>query len=419
MRNNRKTIIVALDLNLATCRDILSGIFKFAQNRPLWAFKFVYSESEIIRELKTDKALDGAINTFHPNALLQQTRHLITLPIVTFCLPHPKPPCATVPNRIYIADDNRSISQVAYNHIKTLGRFKSYAYVHPVSFTASWSDERAKEFVRLLKKDGERPLVFGLPGAWTKGSHTGKQDDLGRFLLDLPKPAAVFCSYDLCAQNVINMTQRNQISIPEEMTVIGVDNDEIICESTRPRITSVRADHVGVGFVMARELDRLMKSSNRKTSPKFIRIPALDVIVRETSAPLAPAATYLIQRALDFIEKNTSGHLRVEDVAKHLGVSRRLLEYRFAEYESRSIASAIRTAWLNRAKKLLSQTTANSTVVAHQLGFANPKSFHAIFTREIGTTPGAWKRRATKSKNTSADLTFRVPKGQYIPKGQG
>ena len=392
-----KTIIVALDLNLATCRDILSGIFKFAQNRPLWTFKFAYSDSEMIRELTADKSLDGAINTFHSDTLLQQTRHLISLPIVTYCLPCPKPPYAIVPNRIYIADDNRSIAQAAYNHINALGRFKSYAYVHPESIIATWSDERAKEFVRLLKKDGEKPLVFGPTGAWPKNSHSGGQDDLRRFLLNLPKPAAVFCSYDLCAQNVINTAQRNKISIPEEMTVVGVDNDEIICESTRPRITSVRADHVGTGFVMAQELDRLMKSHRHKASPKFIRMPAVDVIVRETSAQIAPAATYLIQRALAFIDKNASGHLRVEDVAKHLGVSRRLLEYRFAEYESHSIASAIRTAWLNRAKKLLSHTTATSTVVARQLGFANPKSFHAIFTRENGITPGEWKKKSVET----------------------
>ena len=389
MRNNKKTIVLTLDLNGATCRDYFSGILKFAPRRPQWTFKLVSTLEDLQRELKTGNGLDGVINAHSSLSIHKALYRRTALPVVTYpyLLPQPN---MTIPNRTYIADDNASISRLAYNHFKSLGKFRSYAYITPSTDTG-WSGEREREFVRLVKADGEDPFVFK-----PSKSISPNADGLRRFLAGLPKPAAVFCAYDVRAQEVVLAAQRERIAIPGEMSVIGVDNDEAICESTRPRITSVRADHVGTGLLMAQELDKLMRS---RTPPaaKFIRVPALDVIVRETSTPTAPGATYLIQRALDFIAKNASGHLRVEDVARHLGVSRRLLEYRFAQYESRSIATSIRDAWLARAKELLSHPTAKATDVARQLGFANPKSFHAIFTRETGVTPGAWKSQTAVS----------------------
>ena len=392
MRNDKKTIVLALDLNGATCRDYLSGILKFAPKRPLWTFKFAFNEQDILRELEADEGPDGVINQLPTNSCLYALNRHLDLPAVSSpCLPNEKR--MFIPNRTYITDDNASISRLAYNHFKSLGKFRSYAYITPSTDTG-WSGEREREFVRLVKADGEDPFVFK-----PSKSISPNADGLRRFLAGLPKPAAVFCAYDVRAQEVVLAAQRERIAIPGEMSVIGVDNDEAICESTRPRITSVRADHVGTGLLMAQELDKLMRS---RTPPaaKFIRVPALDVIVRETSTPTAPGATYLIQRALDFIAKNASGRLRVEDVARHLGVSRRLLEYRFAQYESKSIAASIRDAWLARAKELLSRPTAKATNVARQLGFANPKSFHAIFTRETGVTPGAWKNASRRSPVT-------------------
>lgn len=392
MRNGKQTIVLALDLNGATCRDYLSGILKFAPKRPNWTLKFAFTEQDLLKELSTDEKPNGVINAHPTRSILQALNRHRTLPVVT-CPYLQAPSRMATPNRTYITDDNASIARIAYGHFKSLGKFRSYAYVPPLPDTG-WSNEREREFVRLAKADGETPFVY-------RPSKTALTDldALKAFLVGLPKPAAVFCAYDVRAQEVVLAAQRERIAIPGEMSVIGVDNDEAICESTRPRITSVRADHVGTGLLMAQELDKLMRS---RTPPaaKSIRIPALDVIVRETSTPTAPGATYLIQRALDFIGKNASGRLRVEDVARHLGVSRRLLEYRFAQYESRSIATSIRDAWLARAKELLSRPTAKATNVAHQLGFANPKSFHAIFTRETGVTPGAWKNASRLSPVT-------------------
>lgn len=392
MRNDKKTIVLALDLNGATCRDYLSGILMFAPKRPQWTFKFAFNEQDLLRELEADEGPDGVINQLPTISCLYALNRHPDLPAVSSpCLPNEKR--MSFPNRTYITDDNASIAQIAHNHIKSLGRFRSYAYVPPLPDT-TWSGEREREFVRLVRADGEVPFVYRP----LKNSPTDA-DGLKRFLAELPKPAAVFCAYDVRAQEVVLAAQHQRIAIPGEMSVIGVDNDEAICESTRPRITSVRADHVGTGIVMAQELDRLMRA-RRPPAAKFIRLPALDVIVRETSAPTAPAATYLIQRALDFIGKNASGRLRVEDVARHLGVSRRLLEYRFAQYESHSLAATIRNAWLARAKELLSHSSAKASDVARQLGFANPKSFHAIFTRETGVTPGAWKNASRRSPVT-------------------
>lgn len=370
-----KSVIIALDLNGSTSRDVLSGILKYCSHQAKWSLQIARRE-ELVRVLNSAEAGSGLIANIIPDSLEPLLRTRPDLAAVDI----------QSDNNLasaHVTDDDASIARLAYQYLHSLGSHRSYAYV-PSAAPTYWSAERQREFERLAKLDGIAPVIF-----------SPKEDDtleLRAFLRDLPKPAAVFCSYDVRAQDVIAAARRERLSIPGELSVLGVDNDEFICEATHPKISSVRADHVGIGYNLARELDRLFRSKKRRSAPRTVKCAALNVVVRETTAPVAQAAGYQIDRALAFIEKNASGEMRVIDVARHLGISRRLLELRFERYGDVTVSAAIRKATMEKAKLRLAGTTLPIREIARQLGFRNPVSFHHVFTREVGLPPGEYRR---------------------------
>ena len=375
-----KSVIIALDLNGGSHRNVLSGVLKYCSHQSTWSLQIIRRD-ELDKALQSAETGSGFIVSFIPESLDQLIRNRPDLAIVDMLADNDRA-------STHVIDDNADIGRLAYQYLHSLGSHRSYAYV-PSAAPTYWSAERQREFERLARIDGIDPIIF-----------RPKEDDaleLRTFLTALPKPAAVFCACDAYAQTVVAAARREHLSIPGELSVLGVDNDEFICEATHPKISSVRANHVGIGYNLARELDRLFRSKKRRSAPRTVKCAALNVVVRETTAPVAQAAGYQIDRALAFIEKNASGELRVIDVARHLGISRRLLELRFERYGDVTVSAAIRKATMEKAKSRLANTSLPVREIALQLGFRNPVSFHHVFTREVGQPPGEYRRALTNN----------------------
>lgn len=375
MKSTERTVIVLIDLKGGTSRDFLSGILKYCSHYTNWALKLAAAE-DLDNVLGGTKPGSGLIMTLTSGPIRRLVRRRPDLKIVDL---FPRDNLTAS----HVRDDHASIARIGYQHLRSLGSHRSYAYV-PSEVPSLWSDERQREFERLVISDGNRPFIYS-PSA-------DSPPELRSFVRELPKPAAVFCAYDIQAQAVIEAARHERISIPGELAVLGVDNDEFVCETTHPKISSVRADHIGVGYCLAQELDKLFRARKRRIASHTVRCPAIDVIVRETTAPVAQASGYLINRAHEFVGKHASERLTVSDVARHLGVSQRLLELRFAEYSHETVASAIRRARLEKAKSHLVGTTLSVREIARQLGFRNSASFNNIFTREVGQPPGEYRR---------------------------
>ena len=377
-----------VDLNGASGRDVLAGILKYGPCRSQFILNLASSREEVAEILAKTSPNVGIINAHSQDLVGDLAAHYPKVPVVTCIHPHAKK-ANRRPMTSYVEDDNRAIGHLAYEHFRSLNQFHSYAVV-PASHPVWWSVERQREFVRCLKRERQTVAVYAGP------ANSADTSALSNFIARLPKPAAVFCTCDIRAQNVIEAAWQKHLNIPEDISILSVDDDELICELTRPKLSSIRADHIQLGLLMAKELHWRFRKGSAVRS-RTIKCPPLDVTIRETSRRIDSAAIHLVQRAMRFIRQNASVRLHVSNVANHLGVSQRLLERRFAETGSRTVAAEIRRALMLTARQQLRENKGRVQDLARKLGFTNVGSFCTIFKRETGITPGQYRRGGGKN----------------------
>ena len=185
---------------------------------------------------------------------------------------------------------------------------------------------------------------------------------------------------------------RNPVTlIPGKIALLGVDNDELLCNSTHPRLSSIRPDHYAEGAVAQRELEALMRA--RKPRPaKSLLCGRMEIVVRESTAPITPAAR-LMTHALEFIKRQAIHGIGPDDVADHLGISRRLLDLRFHELHSMSVARSILDVKLDAVKRLLAETDEYIVVISRKCGFPNPNHLKNVFAAKFGISMRDWRRQ--------------------------
>jgi len=190
--------------------------------------------------------------------------------------------------------------------------------------------------------------------------------------------------HDTRAAQVIECCRRLGLKIPKQVSLIGVDNDRVICDFTVPPLSSISLDHEQVGVRAAAQLAAMMlrkAPSKRKT----VKCPAKTVVVRETTRPLSPSGQ-LVHNALAFIDLHACEGIRVTDVVKHLGVSRALADLRFREVENRSILDTIIDRRLAEVVRLLFSTHYSITRISLVCGFKNPKHLKRLFKSRYGSS---------------------------------
>jgi LacI family transcriptional regulator len=284
-----------------------------------------------------------------------------------------------------VVNDNVGIGKAAAAFFLNLGNFRSFAFI-PDELDRSWSAERGKAFGDELAAHG-KSCTFYTCGK--KGSAGEKA--LAQFLNGLEKPAAVFAAWDGRAADALHAARVARLRVPEEISVLGVDDDKLICEHTRPALSSIRTDAEGMGEEAARLLAGMIRSG-RTTLRKPITRPILNIIERDSTRTPVPAAQ-LIRRATAFIEAEAHKDIRPEDVARGLNVSRRLLDLRFREYEHMSLSEKIIQRKIETAKRLLTESSIAVKDVFRSAGFASVTNANKIFKTATGLTPAAWRLR--------------------------
>lgn len=193
---------------------------------------------------------------------------------------------------------------------------------------------------------------------------------------------------------VFDACRRLKLTIPGEVAVLGVDNDELFCNSLPVPLSSILPDHKQVGFLAARELDRIFRGSTG--GDRVLDRSVKDIVLR-ASTRIVPPAARIVSDALTFIETNASGSLRVSDVAASLGVSRRLLDLRFRQMQNESVLNAITRARIGRIKKRLLTTSDSISRISKDCGFSSAAAFVRFFRGRTGDSPNRWRRRPEAS----------------------
>ena len=289
-------------------------------------------------------------------------------------------------NAFCVTHDSAATARMAARELMR-GGGASFAFV-PNPERRFWSDERERGFVSALSLNGRICRVFA--GRQSRRDPTRYQRELRAFLKELPKPCALFAANDSTAKEVLTAAVFAGIAVPDDLSVIGVDNAPEICEHTEPTLSSVRPDFRRGGELAALMLLARIRDGARYRGARRRTFGPLEVVRRASTRRLA-AQDRAVAEALERIRREACLGLKAGAVLKAFGCSRRLAEMRFRRVTGRSVLEEIHAVRLDRAKHLLEAGDMPLKAISDFCGFGNPNSLRKFFLKATGTTMSAWR----------------------------
>ena len=289
----------------------------------------------------------------------------------------------------YITTDTEAIVGMAFEHLKACG-CRSFAFVHSAADTV-WSAARERAFVGLAAQRGFACHVYG-----NRPDEVPWEADirhLGAWLSRLPRGLGVFAAMDQRGRHVIEACREVGLRVPDDVLVLGVDNDPLLCELCEPSLSSIALDAYRAGYSAAQILHGLMMGLKPEPNTRILVKPT-HVSRRQSTASgfdqdrvVASARRFIFDH---FQDKN----LQITDVARHCGVSRRLLETRFVQAMGRTLLHELTEVRMERARTLLCDTAEPVTAVAAASGFAESNYFTKAFRQRHGLAPLKFREQA-------------------------
>lgn len=329
---------------------------------------------------------DGALVTLRDDpSLLRYVKRLLRdgVPVVDFSFCHPE---LQLPR---VVGDHAAIGRLAAAH------FAENRFSHAAWFSTGWTH------VHNLRWEAFRAAWRGEPPArlvWTDAVSPRRFDDwsalvawLGRHLARLPKPLAVFAYNDFDAVRILNACSDNGFSVPEEIAILGVDDNRLVCENQTVTISSIRHRLERIGYAGAALLERLMDGGAPPAAP--IAVPPDGVVVRQSSDVLGVKDAFL-RDVLDYIRGHLDRSFGIKGIAAHFGVSASTLARIFATGLNTTVPQEIARQRIARVKLLLANTEKPLAEIAAETGFCHAAHLSNAFRRHTGQSPGAYRAAA-------------------------
>lgn len=379
-RNSDRQIFriwVHLRLSYASGRDLLYGISRWARANAHWRIHLhPFAGDAAARPFPASGEFDGII-TSEP---LADSAARSDVPLVVIGT-REKWLGRRMASLAFVRNDDKDIGRLGAKALARSAKFASFGFVG-TNTPYYCSTLRQEGFTAEI---GRKVRAYGRPGI-----EDGSDEDLaelGRWLDSLPKPAAVMAVHDLRATQVLSAARTRGIKVPEELAVIGVDNDELLCEFTEPNLTSIEPDHVREGALAASALAALLsaKPSARSRLAKTYR-SAKKKIVERTSTRKPPSSALVAKEARAYILRTAAKGCRASDVAAHLRVSRRLCDLRYREVFGKTILDEIHDVRFAAMKRRLAETDAPVGEVAAASGFTCASHAMRLFRKKFGMT---------------------------------
>lgn len=305
----------------------------------------------------------------------------------------------------YIHANNKAIARLAAEHLLECG-FRHFAFVgYARTSTNGWSEERENAFVEHVAGWGHSSAVFRGHHVF-HGHHKSTrkwapmQRTLGEWLSKLPRPLGVMAANDNRGRHVLEACRAYGLKVPDEIAVIGVDNDELLCRLSTPPLSSVEQGAWKVGYAAAMLLDKIMEG--RKPRQRNVVIDPTGIVARRSTDVLA-IDDLKVRQAISFIREHACVGIKVTHVVAAVSISRSGLETRFASVLGCTIRSAIRRIQLENVRRLILETEMPLKQVAAASGFKSVQHMTSVFTGTIGQTPARYRRAESPAKRW--DLT--------------
>ena len=274
--------------------------------------------------------------------------------------------------------DNADAGRCAARHLLDRGEYKAIGYVHGTD-QSFYSEERMAAFRQTMKRNGYETAVFPYDDDFS--DYSGR---LRRWLREIPKPAGIMATADMCAARIINICKDEGIDVPSQVSVIGADHDISQYAKCGMSISSVITNMYMMGRQAVKELDFLFRHPNWRGRTHEVLIPAKGVFVGESTARSVSAAR-LVEIGLDFIYTNRDRDLSPTEVAAHLGCSRSLAELRFSQVKSTTIRKAIENVRLDEVQRRLRNGESVSEIVK-SMHLTSANQLYRIYKRHFGYT---------------------------------
>ena len=262
-----------------------------------------------------------------------------------------------------------------------------YAYVPATEHDASL-DCRQNAFADTLAKGGFSPRIYHAPR-----KSRNSPDDLARWLADLPKPCGVMAAFDQRAKNVLDACRIAQIDVPAQILVLGVDNEEFICENTLPSLSSVLLDFASGGLHAAEILQGMIDGDggDRAQSAPPLLYGIRQIVERASTADVSGTARS-VALACEFMRRNAAAPIGIDDIATAAGTSRRLLEKHFRAVMNTTATLELQRIRLELVKKQLEETDIPLERVGERCGINSAAHLKRLFKRIVGMTMGEYRR---------------------------
>lgn len=371
-------VVVAFSRAEKSMHEMRRGVMQYARLHGQWNIRFVNGHQDDLKLSDIKKGdCDGVIAT----TLSEGVESLAALDVPVVLHDRNSGDESTTLKRLLgksarIVCDNADVGRVAAEFYLSTP-YERFAFF-PGTRNLRWAAERGAAFAKRIAAGGRGDVLF-FCGA-----------SLEDWLRSLPKPTGVFAAWDGAARLVVDACKSAGIGVPEQVGVLGVDDDEDICEFSVPSISSVVLDVRRAGYVAARDLDLQMRSVS---AMHRVAYGAKSVVKRSSTALEESSTDALVTRALEFIAINAGGVLSVSEVADAMKVNRRLLERRFEEAGRGTVFDAVREARFKRVTSLLVHTRRTTEEIADECGFSSASYLISLFRKRYGMTMGEYRSR--------------------------
>ena len=301
-----------------------------------------------------------------------------------------------VGSRPFVGMNNAHVGSMVAQHFfeRDFREFAAYS-LHSERFFV----ERVQNFVTTVRAHGFTCAILAEATSDSTSDWESSQARLIAWLTALPKPIAIFAANDQLGIRLLDACQRADISVPEEVAVVGAENEETLCTFAVPTLTSVRFDGHAVGYAAAELLDKLMQGKRPRL--REILLPPKGIVVRNSSGDFV-INDALVAHAVRLIREQAGTGINVDDLCRRLHVSRSTLDRRMQAALHRTPKDEIQRVRFREVQRLLRDTDLTIDLIAEQTGFTHSHYLQATYKQTHGQTPGQYRREQKAGKANSS-----------------
>ena len=366
-------VILLIESSRASGRSMLRGIASYARLNGPWSFYWEPRGLEAAGEDLQSIDADGVILRD-----VEKAGQIAKWGIPAVVVGHYK---RETPGLVNVITDDESIGELAAEHLLDCS-LKNFAYCGIEGMP--WSGARAGSFQRRLAKAGFSVHHYKRPPFIAEASWQTERRFMAEWLNSLPHPVGVMCCNDEQGEMVIEACKAASLRVPDEVAVIGADNDDLVCELSDPPMTSVGLNFERAGHDSAEILHQLMRGIPAEKNK--IVVPATQVVPRQSTGIFFMDDPVAV-KALRFIRAHAREPIQVNNVANAAGLSRRVLEKRFRKMLGRTVMEEIRRARVEQISRMLAETNEPVSQIALAMGCQDLQHFARYFRRQTGKTP--------------------------------